>query len=132
MPTHADLPTKTTTAQQTTSSTSSSSGGTNRNLMAVFAYLGGPVTGVAMLLIEKSDEYIRYHALQSTITFGILILANIAVGYLPLGGFTFLISQFLNMVGVIVWFVLIFKAFAGEEYELPFFGALTRKQLQNL
>jgi len=133
MPTHTDLPSDNSVMESKSSGSAvSGGGGNNRNLIAAFSYLGGPVTGVAMLLIEKSDAYVRFHALQSTITFGFLILANIAIGYLPLGGFTFLLSQFFSMVCVIVWFVVVFKAYSGEEYELPFFGALTRKQLQNL
>ena len=55
--------------------TPSSSGDTSTtlkldpNLAAALAYLGGMLSGIAFLILEKENRYVRFHAMQSTITF---------------------------------------------------------------
>lgn len=133
MATHSDLHTAPGAKESSSGLSSSiSSGPNNQNLIAAIAYLGGPVTGIAILILEKSNSYIRFHAMQSTIFCGAVILANIALGFVPLGGFGFYMGQLLTMVAFIVWIVLLYKAFSGERYELPYLGPLARKQLARI
>lgn len=126
MATHQDLRLKTKSAPKASSS-AGISGLSNQNIIAAIAYLGWFITGIAILLIEKQNRYIRFHAMQSTVFSGALFLANIALGFIPFFGFWS--GQILTMIGFIVWIVLLYKAFTGEEYELPYFGALARRQL---
>jgi uncharacterized membrane protein len=134
MATHSDLRTTKPTSLYSSSSSQRSSLGTpsQQNLIAAIAYLGGPVTGIAILLLEKYNPYIRFHAMQSTVLFGFVFIANVAIGFLPLGAFGFLFGQLLTMVAFIVWIVLLYKAFNGETYEVPYIGPLSRRQLSRL
>lgn len=46
-----------------------SSLGIDADLACVLCYLGGPLTGGLMLLLEKRDVLIRFHAIQSSLLF---------------------------------------------------------------
>lgn len=37
----------------------------NQNLLGALAYLGGFVTGIIILLVEKKNKFVRFHAMQS-------------------------------------------------------------------
>src|SRR3989344_1872197 len=101
----------------------------NRNLVAALSYFLGFVTGIVILLVEKDDKFIRFHALQSTITFGGLFIINIIIGiiFAPLGIFEILgrfIDIILFMIGVIIWIVSMFRAYSGEIFKWPISGKL--------
>lgn len=99
----------------------------NQNIMGAAAYLLGPLTGIAFLLIEKKNNFVRFHAMQSTILFGALFVVNLGLGFIPLLGW--LVGLILSMVAFVLWIVLMWKAFNGEEYELPYIGKIARDQL---
>jgi uncharacterized membrane protein len=42
----------------------------SKNVKSSLCYLGGWVTGIIFLLTEKKDQEIKFHAMQSTLTFG--------------------------------------------------------------
>lgn len=102
----------------------------NQNLMGAVAYLLGPITGVVLLLVEKENKFIRFHAMQSTLLFGGLFIVNVGLGFIPLLGW--LVGLILSMVSFILWIVLMWKAFNGEEYEVPYVGKLARAQLSKM
>jgi len=97
--------------------------GLPKNTAAALCYLLGWVTGIVFLLVEKEDKFVRFHAMQSVITFGILTIAS----FLPLIGW--ILSPFIMIVGFILWLALIIKAYQGEEFELPVVGKLARQWL---
>lgn len=90
------------------------------------AYVLGPITGVIFLVIEK-DPYVRFHAMQSIVVFvGLFILQTLM-------SFTLILLPFVALVWVvqvILWVLLIYKAWNGEEWEVPFFGKYARKFLK--
>lgn len=106
----------------------------NENLMGALAYLLGPVTGIVLLLTEKKNEYIRFHAMQSTVVFGAFMLFYIVLGIVPILGWilALLLSPILTLVVFVLWLVLMWKAYNGEKYKLPYFGDLAEKQLARL
>ncbi len=106
----------------------------NEKMMGAAAYLLGPVTGIVLLLTEKQNGYIRFHAMQSTLLFGALFLFNIVLGIIPVLGWlvALILSPLLTLVAFILWLVLMWKAYNGERYKLPFFGDLAEKQLAKL
>lgn len=97
--------------------------GLPKNTAAALCYLLGWVTGIVFLLIEKEDKFVRFHAMQSVITFGILTIAS----FLPLIGW--ILSPFIMIIGFVLWLALIIKAYQGEEFELPVVGKLARQWL---
>lgn len=96
--------------------------GLPRNTAAALSYVLGWLTGIVFLLIEK-DPFVRFHAMQSLITFGVLTLLVMT----PVIGWV--LSPLIMIVGFILWLVLIFKAYQGEEFMLPVVGEFAKKQL---
>ena len=102
----------------------------NQNLLGAVAYLLGPITGIILLLVEKENKFVRFHAMQSTILFGGLLIVNIALGFIPLLGW--LVGMLLSMLSFVLWIVLMWKAWSGETYKLPYVGEMAEKQLAKM
>ena len=96
--------------------------GLPKNTAAALAYALGWVTGIVMLLIEK-DPFVRFHAMQSVVTFGVLTLLCLV----PVVGW--ILSPIVTVVGFVLWLVLIYKAYQGEKFKLPVVGDFAEKQL---
>lgn len=97
-----------------------------KNTAAALCYFLGWVTGLVFLLVEKENKFIRFHAMQSVVTFGILTIASLA----PLIGW--ILSPFIMIIGFVLWLVLMVKAYQGEEFELPVVGQLARQWLKKI
>jgi uncharacterized membrane protein len=96
--------------------------GLPKNTTAALSYVLGWLTGIVFLLIEK-DKFVRFHAAQSIVVFGILTV----VVLIP--GIGWVIAPLAWIVGFVLWLVLIFKAYQGEEFKLPWVGDLAKKLL---
>ena len=91
------------------------------NTAAALSYVLGWLTGVIFLLIEKDDKFVRFHAMQSIITFGALNILWV------IPGINIFLGPFLAIVGFILWLILIYKAYQGEEFKLPVIGDYAKK-----
>jgi len=96
--------------------------GLPKNTAAALSYVLGWLTGIVFLLIEK-DPFVRFHAAQSIVVFGILTI----VVLIP--GIGWVIAPLAWIVGFVLWLVLIFKAYQGEEFKLPWVGNVAKKLL---
>ena len=94
-----------------------SSTGLQPNLAALLCYLAGIITGVIFILIEKENKYVRFHAMQSIITFGFFLVANVVLGFIPVIGWSFM--PILGVLQLIVWIILMIKSYQGEKFKLP-------------
>ncbi len=106
----------------------------DEKLKGALAYFLGPITGIVFLLIEKKSSFVRFHAMQSTILFGGYFLLNIVLGIIPVLGWliALIISPLLGILSVVLWIFLMYKAYSGEKYKLPYVGELTEKQLSKI
>lgn len=106
----------------------------NEKLMGALSYLLGPVTGIIFLVMEKKNQFVRFHAMQSTIVFGAILLLNIILGIVPVLGWiiALILSPIMAIVSFILWLVLMWKAYNGEKYMLPYFGKIAESQLSKL
>ena len=95
-------------------------GNSNSRMVAALAYLGGAISGVVVLAIEKHDPFVRFHAIQSTVTFLGVLVVNLVVISLPVIGL--LLSVPFVVAVVVIWVLLMVKAFRGERYKLPYVG----------
>lgn len=100
--------------------------GLNRNVAAMLCYVAGWVTGLVFLLIEKEDKFVRFHAMQSLLAFGLLTV----IPFVPLIGW--ILSPFIAILGFVLWIVCIYKAYQGEEFKLPVVGEFAKKQLAKM
>lgn len=99
--------------------------GLPKNTAAALSYVLGWITGIVFLLIEK-DPFVRFHAMQSVITFGALTV----ISFVPVIGW--LLTPVIGIVAFVLWLVLIFKAYQGEEFKLPIVGEFAKKQLSKI
>ena len=99
--------------------------GLPKNTAAALSYVLGWLTGIVFLLIEK-DKFVRFHAAQSIVLFGILTILVL----IPVIGWV--IAPLAWIVGFVLWLVLIFKAYQGEEFKLPWIGDLAKKLLSKV
>ena len=91
-------------------------------MAAALAYVGGVVTGVMFLLVEKDSRYVKFHAMQSTMAFTVVLAVSLVLWSIPFVGW--LLYLFLVAVVAVVWLRLMFKALNGESYKLPYLGEL--------
>jgi uncharacterized membrane protein len=104
------------------------------NLAAALSYSLGWITGIIFLLIDKRP-FVRFHAAQSIVVFGGLHLITIVFtfggGMMLMGGFGFFglraaLGSLLWLLGVILWIVLMVKAYQHEKFELPIVAGIAK------
>jgi len=98
------------------------------NVVAALAYVGGAITGIVVLLWEKKDQFARFHAMQSTVTFLLVLVANLLLRNIPVVGRLAYLPMGLAVTAL--WIVLMAKAFMGERYKLPYIGDFAERQLK--
>ena len=115
--------------------------GLPRHLAAGIAAFFPLIGGVVFLVIEKKDQFVRFHAMQSVFLGGLLLAVSLAVGlaetifrHVPLIGWLVAmgfvaVNLIFSIAWLIVWVITIVKALSGVEWEVPVLGALARKQL---
>lgn len=99
------------------------------NVMAALAYAIPLVMGVVVLLTEKENKFVRFHAFQSII-FGLCWAGASAIAtslHVVLIGL--ILSPLVAVTGVAVWFFLMWKAYNNVEYQLPFVGKVAHDQV---
>jgi uncharacterized membrane protein len=96
----------------------------------------GLVFAIVAAIVEKQSRFVRFHAFQSLLLHGAEILFLIALGIAgtvlsAVSGFMGLILfplQLLMLVVIVgLAILLMIKANAGEEYELPVIGKMARQ-----
>jgi uncharacterized membrane protein len=98
-----------------------SSTGLEENVAGFFCYLLGFVTGIIFLAVEKKSSFVKFHAMQSTITFLSLFIISIILGFIPIIG---LLVYPIWILSLILWLLLMVKALQGERYSLPIVGKM--------
>ncbi len=95
---------------------------------AVLAYLAWWVTGGLMLLVERRDRFVRFHAAQSLAGLGavwllgaIVYAGAFAVLSVSATGFTALLWLALAIwaAGIGLWIVCLVKVSRGEAWRMP-------------
>jgi uncharacterized membrane protein len=102
--------------------------GLSPQVVAVLAYLFGVITGIVVLTVEKEDKFVRFHAMQSTITFLLVLVAHLALTGLPVVGRALYVPFVLGVA--VLWGFLMVQAFNGHRYKLPYIGDFAERQLR--
>jgi len=119
--------------------------GLNENVAAALSYIFGPISGLAALVLERENKFVRFHALQSTLWFLLLWVVNWCIGFVvrviggvlgiipPLGWLFRLLTNPLGFIFMVVLVVsglfLMFKAYKNETYKLPIIGDVVWTQI---
>jgi uncharacterized membrane protein len=120
--------------------------GLSPNAAALISYIWIPVTSAVVLVTEKENRFVRFHAFQSlfmglTVFVGTLVLAVI-IGVLTLvaGAVSSALGIIVSMVSLLIWMVIaaallalwvfcLVKAYRGETFKLPVVGAYAEKMV---
>lgn len=94
-------------------------------MAAFLSYLLGWIMGIIFYLVERENKFVRFHAMQSIITFGFLLVLTIVLGFIPVVGVALI--PIIWIVQTILWIVLMIKAYQGEKFKLPVVGDIAEK-----
>ncbi len=100
--------------------------GVEENIAAVLCYVVGWITGIVFLVLEKENKFVRFHAFQSLLTFLPLSVLGWILGWIPFLGWA--LAGLVWLLIVILWLILMFKAYKGEKYKLPIVGDIAERQ----
>ena len=131
-----------------TQQSNTTASGLEPNIAGLLSYVLGWLSGLIFFLIEKDNKFVRFHAIQSMVTFGavtvILIVLTIlraiffAIFYGGLRSWS--AAAFFNTVfnglSVIIWLgaivlaiILMIKAYQNEMFKLPIAGNIAEKNM---
>ncbi len=105
-----------------------SSTGLSTRTASVLSYLGWWVTGLIFWGLERQDRTVLFHAIQSTVAFGVLgfaiaasgLIAVLMLSFAPAGFQFFLGLAFVLWVASLgLWLVALWKASQGKRWRIP-------------
>lgn len=108
-----------------------SSTGLEPNVAAALAYLAGPFSGILILLVERANAYVRFHAWQAVVGLGglgalavLALVSSFLTLLLSPRVFTamYWLSGLVGCLWLVVWAVCLFKAFTGRAWKMPVAG----------
>ena len=102
-----------------------SSTGMQPNLAACLSYVLGWITGLIFYLIEKENKFVRYHAMQSIVTFAGLNVICMILMFIPIIGW--ILVPIVSLLSFGLWIILMIKAFQGEKFKVPYAGDIAEK-----
>jgi len=100
---------------------------------APLAYAGWWITGVLFWFLERRDLYVRFHAAQSCVVFGLvaLVLAVLtgitatSMLFMPNAfGFWLWVTGLIWVAGVVLWVAAIWHAATGHLWRIPFAASI--------
>jgi len=108
-------------------------GGLTDNVAGMLAYVTIiPAIIFLVLAPYNQNRFIRFHAFQSiffAIAWTVLWIALGMFGHIPvLGWLSILIWPLIGLGGLIVWIILLMKAYQGQMFKLPVIGDMAEKQ----
>lgn len=117
----------------------------DENVASMVCYIGLWVTGLIFYFMEKKNKTVRFHAMQSILTFLPLMIISYALWWIGAPKFTggygyygwgwdpgipalLWISYGLWALTGILWLILVFKSYQGEKFKLPIIGDIAEKK----
>jgi uncharacterized membrane protein len=118
--------------------------GLEENLASTACYVLGWLTGIIFFLMEKDNKTVRFHAMQSILTFlplsilywilgavfSMMVYGAGMYGAYGIWGLFSLLSTLISIVMLILWLFLMFKAYQGEKFVMPIVGAIAENQVK--
>jgi uncharacterized membrane protein len=106
--------------------------GLTENVAGLLCYVLGWISGLVFLLLEPENKFVRFHAVQSIVTFGGITIISFALsilGIIPLLGVLFDIANWMiGALAFVLWIVLMIKAVQGTKFKLPWVGDFAEKR----
>jgi uncharacterized membrane protein len=115
-----------------------SSTGLSANVAGLLCYVLMWVTGIIFVVLEKKSTFVKFHAWQSIMTFGVLTAVQIVLSILGaiatvtfapgLGVFAWVLTVIVGVIMFILWIILIIEAGTGKMWKVPGAGDWAEKQ----
>jgi uncharacterized membrane protein len=106
------------------------------NTAGLLCYVVGWITGIIFFVIDKRP-YVRFHAAQSIVVFGSLHVLSIVLSMFfgvslfatGFAGFsaTWAILGLINVVALVLWILLMIKAYQGDRFRVPIAADISEK-----
>ena len=100
--------------------------GLQPNLAGLLSYVLGIVTGLIFFFLEKDNQFVKFHAVQSIVLSVTLFVVQLVLAVIPVVGVV--VGLLLNLVWLALWIVCMVKAYQGEWFRLPVIGDVAAKQ----
>ncbi|MCJ7606030.1 MAG: hypothetical protein MUO19_08380 [Dehalococcoidales bacterium] len=104
---------------------SETSTGLQQNVAGVLCYVLGWVSGIVMLILEPNNKFVRFHAFQSILAFGVLTVVSLIFNWIPFIGLA--VSVIVGIIGFIIWVSMMVMASQNKMYKLPYAGDYAEK-----
>jgi len=111
--------------------------GLSENIVAALSYLLGPISGLFVLVAERENKHVRFHALQSTLWFLLLWTVFLVVGFITdipfIGGILWLLTRPVIWIWWLMFgaskLLLMLQAVLGHSFKLPLVGDVAWNQI---
>jgi uncharacterized membrane protein len=97
------------------------------NVAGLLCYVAGWISGIVFLVVEQKNRFVRFHAAQSIIVFGALNIIHSLLNPIPFAGRFF--SIIIGIFAIVLWIVMMIKAYHGALFKLPLAGELAERLL---
>jgi uncharacterized membrane protein len=116
----------------------------DENVASAATYVLGWITGIIFFVMEKDNKTVRFHAMQSILTFlplmilwwiigsiySMMVFGAGMYGAVGMWGILSLISLLILIVMLLLWLFLMYKAYQGEKFKVPIVGEIAESQVQ--
>lgn len=111
----------------------------DENVEGLLAYAFTWISGLILYFVEKKNKFVRFHAVQSMIVFVPLLVLTVIfpifstfLGFIPFVGpiialFGWLLALPAGLAALVLWILLMIKAYQGEKFKLPVVGDIAEK-----
>jgi len=100
----------------------------DENIEGALCYVLAFITGIVFLVLEKKSSFVKFHAMQSILTFFPILVINMILMWIPFFGWA--LSCLISLGSLILWLILMLKAYSGEKFKLPIVGDIAAKQVK--
>jgi len=119
-------------------SASKGAGSDDSKVLGAIAYFLG-FFAILLYLIKKDDKFVKFHSIQSIllnvvwmVVFTVLMIGSMSLTVVTammggIGGLSMLCLPFAGLGVLVIVLFMMWKAFSGEMYKLPFIGDLADK-----
>ena len=113
----------------------------DENLVAACSYIFGPISGIVVLVLEKENKFVRFHALQSTIWFlflmvvtWVLTAVSSLISWIPIigwvtGGLFGIVFSLGGLLYIGSKIFLFIQAYSQKTWKIPIIGDVCWSQV---
>jgi uncharacterized membrane protein len=134
----AELGTPAKPSEATTKPEAESSTGMSANVAGLLCYLATWITGIVFVVLEKKSTFVKFHAWQSIMTFGVLTVVQIILAIISgiaaftmvpgLALFAWVLTIIVAVLMFVLWIILMIQAGTGKMWKVPGAGNWAEKQ----